>query len=101
MVRSLLVPLDGSSKAESVLAYGGVIASCTGVRLHLLLVISPASHLMGYRLEEGARRLRQAGGHSVNRLLELVDNIGSIAHALAQRCRITCLVVPPPGLSCS
>jgi len=49
MIRSLLVPLDGSPQAEEALTYGTAIASRMGALIWLLLVIDPISHLSDYR----------------------------------------------------
>ena len=39
MIRTVLVPLDGSKAAEAVIPYVQLIASRTGAAVHLLTVV--------------------------------------------------------------
>ncbi len=67
MYQSILVPLDGSLRAEAILPHVQALAACTGARVILLQVIEPGPimadpqemHIRAY-FEELGRRTEQA-----------------------------------------
>src|SRR3972149_11011093 len=67
MIRTVLVPLDGSKAAEAVIPYVQLIASRTGAAVHLLTVVhdengpTKAAEARAY-LEDRAAALRPLSG---------------------------------------
>ncbi|HXV44597.1 MAG TPA: universal stress protein, partial [Anaerolineae bacterium] len=47
MYKTILVPLDGSKRAEAIMPYVESLAACFGARVILLQVVEPHSYIVG------------------------------------------------------
>ena len=47
MYKTILVPLDGSKRAEAIMPYAESLAECYGAKVILLHVVEPKSHIVG------------------------------------------------------
>lgn len=70
MYRTILVPLDGSPRAEKILPHVEELAKCVGARIVLVEIVSPAYYVMDPQVsyvdinqEETRFRLEEAGNY--------------------------------------